>query len=74
MRSRTARWVAPLKSTAWPPSRGAGAFSTTVTVQPARPSQRASAGPAMPAPEMRTVVFFMSGSLTGAADSPSAIG
>lgn len=67
MRSSTARWVAPLKSTAWPPGRSAGARSTTVTVQPKRVSHQASAGPATLAPEIRTVRFFMPPSFARAA-------
>jgi hypothetical protein len=42
-----------------PPPRSAGAISTTVGWKPYRPSQYASAGPAMLAPEMSTVLFGM---------------
>ncbi|MFD0664014.1 hypothetical protein [Thermocatellispora tengchongensis] len=55
-----------------------GAFSTTVTAQPRRASQWARAGPAMLAPEMRTVmcvkpVSFMSPTFAGGADNPEMI-
>ncbi len=46
--------AAPRRSTAWPPSRGADARSTTTGVKPNRRSQMASACPATPAPEMST--------------------
>src|SRR5690606_30477758 len=39
---------------ACPPGRSDAAFSTTVTSKPLRPSPRASAGPAILAPESRT--------------------
>ncbi|MEU4509335.1 hypothetical protein AB0G05_07560 [Nonomuraea wenchangensis] len=39
-----------MKSTAWPPSRSVGTFSTTVTSKPRRAGREASAGPPMLAP------------------------
>ncbi|WP_442815985.1 hypothetical protein [Streptosporangium sp. NBC_01810] len=63
-----------MKSTAWPPGRSTGAFSTTVTVWPERLGQWASAGPAMLAPEMRTVVFCMVTNFGESADSSPTIG
>ncbi|OEJ94851.1 hypothetical protein J116_010515 [Streptomyces thermolilacinus SPC6] len=53
MRSSTSR-ATPGTSTAWPPSRGAAARSTTVGAKPYRRSQWASAEPAMPPPETST--------------------
>ncbi len=50
-------WVAPLKSTACPPGRMPSFFSTTVTSWPERCSQKARAGPAMLAPEIRMRVM-----------------
>ena len=46
--------AAPRMSTAWPPSRGAGARSTTVGQKPCLDSQYASVRPAGPAPEIST--------------------
>ena len=62
-RSSTARWTGPRKSTAWPPSRSAGARSTRVVAKPPRCRHSARAGPAMPAPEMRTCCFFIRASV-----------
>jgi hypothetical protein len=54
IRLSTDRCASPRKSTAWPPSRNEGARSTTTAVMPERVSQWASAGPAIPAPEIST--------------------
>ena len=51
--------AAPRTSTAWPPSRGAGARSTTVGLKPWRRSQYASVIPAGQAPEMSTFLFII---------------
>ena len=48
--------AAPRMSTAWPPSRGAGARSTTVGQKPCLDSQYASVRPACPAPEINTLL------------------
>ena len=50
---RAASRPAPRTSTFWPSSRSRSSRSTTVTSHPASTSQQASAGPAMPAPEIR---------------------
>ncbi|MCO5971007.1 hypothetical protein NDW01_21635 [Actinoallomurus sp. WRP6H-15] len=52
---RTTSSAVPRMSMGYPPLRSAAAFSTTVTSKPYRPSQKARAGPAMLAPEIRTV-------------------
>ena len=56
---RTVRWVSPLKSTAWPTGRRAGRLLDDGDGGAVAGEPEASAGPAMLAPEMRTVVFFM---------------
>ena len=50
----------PRRSTVCPPGRGPGAISTTVGANPNRRSQKASAGPAMPPPEISTVFISLS--------------
>jgi hypothetical protein len=75
IRRSTVRCTGPRKSTGLPPSRSAGARSTTVGLKPKRRSQKASAGPATLAPEMRTfLLFVMVLRLSGAAYRTPTVG